>query len=121
MSCFCGDQGAPPAPPAGGTPTNPNSTVAGCCPTAVTIKAPDGTSPPCQLVPANGSLQLRAVPQPATGSGRHFRWTTGSAKIRLDQADQETVTVVGLANASASRNAEYPPAGNETHWELISR
>jgi hypothetical protein len=72
----------------------------------VTIKAPDGTSAPCQVVPANGSLRLRAVPQPRTASGRRFRWSTGSTKIRLDNLTGETVTVRGLANASASLNAE---------------
>jgi hypothetical protein len=58
------------------------------------------------LVPANGSLRLRAVPQPGTASGRRFRWSTGSTKIRLDNLTGETVTVRGLANASASLNAE---------------
>jgi len=107
MGCFSGNQGPPPPPPrAGTTPTNPGSPVAGCCPTSVTIKAPDGTSAPCQVVPANGSLRLRAVPRPGTGSGRRFRWTTGSTKIRLDNPTGETVTVRGLANASASLNAE---------------
>ena len=107
MGCFSGNQGPPPPPPgSGATPTNPGSPVAGCCPTSVTIKAPDGTSDPCRQVPANGSLQLRAMPQPATGSGRRFRWTTGSAKIRLENANRETVTVRGLADASASLNAE---------------
>jgi len=72
----------------------------------VAIKAPDGTSDPCRLVPANGSLQLRAMPQPATGTGRRFRWSTGSTKIRLDNPTGQTVTVRGLANASASLNAE---------------
>jgi hypothetical protein len=72
----------------------------------VTIKAPDGTSAPCQVVPANGSLRLRAVPRPGTASGRRFRWSTGSTKIRLDNLTGETVTVRGLANASASLNAE---------------
>ncbi|HEY5996709.1 MAG TPA: hypothetical protein VIU29_06785 [Candidatus Deferrimicrobiaceae bacterium] len=106
MGCFSGRQGAPPAPPRGGsTPTNPGSPVAGCCPTSVAIKAPDGTSDPCRLVPVNGSLRLRAVAQPA-GSGRTFRWTSSSAKIRLDSPNAATVTVRGLANASASRNAE---------------
>src|SRR3990172_4369616 len=106
MGCFSGNQGSPLPPRSGTAPTNPGSPVAGCCPTSVTIKAPDGTSAPCQVVPANGSLRLRAVPQPRTASGRRFRWSTGSTKIRLDNLTGETVTVRGLANASASLNAE---------------
>ena len=106
MGCFSGNQGSPPPPRSGTAPTNPASPAAGCCPTSVTIKAPDGTSAPCQVVPANGSLRLRAVPQPGTGSGRRFRWSTGSTKIRLDNLTGETVTVRGLANPSASLNAE---------------
>lgn len=107
MGCFSGNEGPPPAPPGPGrTPTNPGSAAAGCCPTSVAIKAPDGTSDPCRMVPANGTLLLRAMPQPAAGSGRRFRWTTGSTKIRLENDNGQTVTVRGLANASASLNAE---------------
>ncbi|MDA8121794.1 MAG: hypothetical protein M0Z38_04415 [Deltaproteobacteria bacterium] len=106
MGCFSGRQGPPPPPPGGGsTPTNPGSPSAGCCPTSVAIKAPDGTSNPCRIVPANGSLRLRAVPQPA-GSGRRFRWSTSSTKIRLENDTGQTVTVRGRGNASAAIDAE---------------
>ena len=61
----------------------------------------------CLVLPVGGSLDLRAGPADGTdGSNVKNRWTTTSANLRLDNADQETVTVVSLENPSASKGAE---------------
>jgi hypothetical protein len=74
-------------------------------PPTVTVKitAADGTSTPCTLVPVNGQIQLKGVP--SSGSGA-YKWSTTSTKISLMNATSQTVTVVGGATPSGSRDAE---------------
>lgn len=75
------------------------------CPESVEIFASDGTSPPCQLLPVNGSVQLRATVLPE-GSASHYLWTSTSSKIRIDRPDAETIMITALAEASSSLDAE---------------
>jgi hypothetical protein len=84
-------------------------------PPTVTVKilAADGTSTPCTIVPVNGQIQLKGVP--SSGSGT-YKWSTTSAKISLMNSTSDTVTVVGGATPSGSRDAEtiklvYTPSG----------
>jgi hypothetical protein len=61
---------------------------------------------PCRIVKAGGgTIQLTATELPGF-SGGTYAWTSPSAKIRLTNANTATVTVEGLANPSASRDAE---------------
>jgi len=74
------------------------------CPSTATvrIRAADGTSEPCPLVVASGSIQLKAVgSKPGTSA-----WSTTSARIKLQNANSDTVTIVAQGVTSDARNAE---------------
>lgn len=80
--------------------------IAGCpegppqpCPTDFDIIAP------CRFVKTGGSLTIRAA-DPHGYAGGTFTWSTTSPKIRLSATTGSSVTVSGLANASAARDAE---------------
>lgn len=81
----CPDGSAPPCSP---------------CPTDFVVTAPD------RILKASGNpVQFTAADLPSS-SGGSFAWSTASAKIRLTGANSATVTVQGLAQVSASRDAE---------------
>lgn len=92
------------------TPTSPcahggacpaNGTTEHCpCPTDFVVEAP------CKIIKAGGgSVQMSATDLPDF-SGGTFAWTTTSNKINLTNPDSSTVTVEGLDDPSASRDAE---------------
>lgn len=91
----------------GGTPvdggTLPGGTTVPCpatCPADFVLDAP------CKIIKANGgTVQMSASELPGAPAGT-YRWTTTSSKITLLNPDSSTVTVKGLADPSASRDAE---------------
>lgn len=86
----------PPAAGGGGTcgPTHTQS----CCPADFRLS-------PCHIVKAGGTLQIAATELPGFAAGTYV-WSTTSPKITLTNPNSATVTVNGLANPSASRDAE---------------
>lgn len=84
----------------------PEQIYPGC--TNVVIKGPDGTSPPCTIIPINGNIQLRAIPnEEASGT---FQWTTTSTKVTLTNTSSDTVTVTAAAQVSSAKDAEIVKA-----------
>src|SRR2546430_1368754 len=70
------------------------------CPADFTITAP------CKIIKAKGgTVQMSASELPGF-SGGTFAWTTTSSKIKLTNQNTPTLTVEGLADPSASREAE---------------
>lgn len=63
------------------------------------------TAPNRILKKSGGPIQLAAADMPGC-SGGTFAWTTTSTKITLSSASGATITVQGLAQVSASRDAE---------------
>jgi hypothetical protein len=96
----CNGDRPPPDPPAPNPPTPVQP-----CPlnVTVTIRASDGTSAPCTVVPVGGTIQLRAVP--SCGSGT-YQWSTTSANVTLSNTTSQTVTVTALNTVSTGRGAE---------------
>src|SRR5690349_15594069 len=80
----------PPVVDGGGQPAC--GAVGTCpCPNDFTVTAP------CRILKVNGgAVQMSASELPGFPAGA-YAWTTGSAKIRLTNANTSTVTVQGLA------------------------
>ncbi|MCJ7599944.1 MAG: hypothetical protein MUO63_00415 [Desulfobulbaceae bacterium] len=91
----------PTPPSANGGANSASCTASGCpCPTDFVVDAP------CKIIKAGGgSVQMSATNLPDF-SGGDFEWTTTSTKIHLTNPGSPTVTVEGLADPSASRDAE---------------
>lgn len=95
------DDPQPTPPGAGNGAARAGAAVAACpCPSDFDLSAP------CRIVRADGGrVTLTASDKPGSCSGR-YAWTTSSSKIRLHNATSGAVTVEGLANVSAGRDAE---------------
>lgn len=81
----------------------------------VAIRANDGRTDPCRIVPAGGTIRLKAVPTPTTAGA--YQWTTTSTKITLTNDNTQTVTVTGGNQVSSGRDAEtiqvvFTPSGS---------
>ena len=96
--------GPEPTPPPPGPEPRPNvgpkpKTNANC-PSDFDITAA------CRIIKAGGGkVQISAADKPGFPAGT-FAWTTSSSKIKLANANSSTVTVEGLANVSAGKDAE---------------
>ena len=94
---------SPPPPSATPNPTGSVDGVSAPCPSG---PADFAITAPNRILKKSGApIQITAADAPGC-SGGSFAWTTASTKITLTNANSATVTVQGLAQVSASRDAE---------------
>ncbi len=94
------------APPPKGTsvPSGRAAVVTRTTPHPVRIRASDGTSDPDTVVPVSESIELKGIHRDnASGS---YLWSTSSTRIRLENANAQSVRIIGRTNVSPAANAE---------------
>lgn len=94
-----GDSGNRVTAPSGGAVA-----VVRATPVQLSIHHHDGSSEPPTAVPVGQTVRLKGVPR--GGGAGSYRWRTISGKIRLEEVETDTVTVIGGGQPSSAARGE---------------